>query len=535
VKVVSATEPTEKPETPPTPTNPKRTTPIPSQRHTAETNNMTALKSAPEKPIPAPKPPQTVEAAKPIEMPSTPKTPQPVRPEFELRILRETSKDVVEEQEIEWEPDEDLSETLKAMRVDPREFKHEAVWLAASNLDEREFEKELIRSADRLVSRVEGLDPDGRDAFRLSLCKHLRDSVYEIKKLMRAPDLPGKIAKPATPKPEQAERIKPPHTEQDSPSAASLTRSQLNASSERPEPQKRLQTPQFVRSKTKPVDEKELQIEGYVKYVAVLRGEIEEKTVILVPINRSGLPSGVIASLIRVREGWNVVNVEEHVYKNLRMPLPENAILVATRPAYRSQLKKRLLPSPDQDNMLKLKRMLKDEANVSKIIAVITTVEMYQADEELRIILKRLGYKIKIAMFDEEAARIVLEEVMHPEHAKKLKRAAAILPWLAEKLKDGGWDGVKQYIAQLNIREKDKKELYETLFNATNEYPEYPNWCLAASLDVIENTEPKSKGHRRYMGSLDVNEKFGDLLGALWPTIAISAFICMLLAFLSDL
>jgi hypothetical protein len=58
---------------------------------------------------------------------------------------------------------------------------------------------------------------------------------------------------------------------------------------------------------------------------------------------------------------------------------------------------------------------------------------------------------------------------------------------------------------------------------------------LAASLDVIENTEPKSKGHRRYMGRLNVNEKFGDLLGALWPTIAISAFICMLLAFLSDL
>jgi hypothetical protein len=457
----------------------------------------------------------------------------------------EASYEQFGEDVIEWEPDEKLIDTLKSMNVNPGDYKREAMWLAGlAKVDENE--KELFRSADKLISKIEGLDPDSRDALRLSLCKHLRDSVYEIKKLMRTPDLPGKIAKPATPKPEQAERIKPPHAEQASPSATSLIQSQLNASSERPqttetqrhitpEPQKRLQTPQFVGSKTKPVDEKELQIEGYVKYMAVLRGEIEEKTVILVPINRSGLPSGVIASLIRVREGWNVVNVEEHVYKNLRMPLPENAILVATRPAFRSQLKKRLLPSPDQDNMLKLKRMLKDEANVSKIIAVITTVEMYQADEELRIILKRLGYKIKIAMFDEEAARIVLEEVMHPEHAKKLKRAAAILPWLAEKLKDGGWEGVKQYIEQLNIREKDKKELYETLINATNEYPEYCNWSLAASLGVIENTEPKSKGHRRYMGSLNVNEKFGDLLGALWPTIAISAFIYMLLAFLSDL
>jgi uncharacterized OB-fold protein len=228
-KVVPATEAAEKPETPPkiihesepkktpqqepeeevpstayamppppTPTKPKQTTPIPSQRPPTETN-ITAPKTTPEKPTPEPKP-ETAETVKIIEQPSTPKTPQPV-------ILRETPK---EEEEVEWEPDEDLSETLKAVRVDPREFKHEAVRLAASNLDERGFEKELFRSADKLISKIEGLDLDSQDALRLSLTQHLRGAVHEIRKLMKPPEPPRKaVAKPAAPQPEQAWRLEP--------------------------------------------------------------------------------------------------------------------------------------------------------------------------------------------------------------------------------------------------------------------------------------------------------------------------------------
>ncbi len=121
----------------------------------------------------------------------------------------EASYEQYGEDVIEWEPDEKLIDTLKSMNVNPGDYKREAMWLAGlAKVDENE--KELFRSADKLISKIEGLDPDSRDALRLSLCKHLRDSVYEIKKLMRTPDLPGKIAKPATPKPEQAERINLP-------------------------------------------------------------------------------------------------------------------------------------------------------------------------------------------------------------------------------------------------------------------------------------------------------------------------------------
>jgi uncharacterized OB-fold protein len=153
---------------PPTPARPEQTAPSP--RPPAETN-ITAPKTTPEKPTPTPKP-QTAETVKTIERPSTPKTPQPV-------ILREKPKE--EEEEVEWEPDEDLIDTLKAVRVDPGEFKHEAVRLAASNLDERGFEKELFRSADRLISKIEGLDLDSQDALRLSLTQHLRGAVHEIR------------------------------------------------------------------------------------------------------------------------------------------------------------------------------------------------------------------------------------------------------------------------------------------------------------------------------------------------------------------
>jgi hypothetical protein len=494
VKVVSATEPTEKPETPPTPTNPKRTTPIPSQRHTAETNNMTALKSAPEKPIPAPKPPQTVEAAKPIEMPSTPKTPQPVRPEFELRILRETSKDVVEEQEIEWEPDEDLYETLKAMRVDPREFKHEAVWLAASNLDEREFEKELIRSADRLVSRVEGLDPDGRDALRLSLCKHLRDSVYEIKKLMRAPELPmGR---------EKHRIVRQAPIDVEFPRA----------------PGRMPQEKEFL--KTKPRQwismvelALELGVKGYVLFVDLIQGKIKPKTAYLLPIERSAVPTDLIVKQMDII----VENVEKLMYGDKLKIVPASSVFALTRIASRKDLKiAEYSPSPTLPYIRKFIRIVEDGIGDVFII----TVEMYMIEEVRRALIKR-GFEAMLVMFDEESAREELEKITHPKRAARCAKLAAMIPWLTHELAKNGFEGVKRKL-HLFLDPFDRDEVFETIEKAFSEdYPDYPNRLLAKSLGVLE--DERGRNWPKFDGTIE------KLAITLYPYV-VHLFICLSLS-----
>jgi hypothetical protein len=59
---------------------------------------------------------------------------------------------------IEWDMDEKLIDTLKSMSVNPSDYKREAMWLAGlAEVDENE--KELFRSADKLISKIEGTGP----------------------------------------------------------------------------------------------------------------------------------------------------------------------------------------------------------------------------------------------------------------------------------------------------------------------------------------------------------------------------------------
>jgi hypothetical protein len=470
----------------PTPARPKQTTPIPNQRPPTETN-ITAPKTTPEKPTPAPRP-QTVEAAKPIEQPSTPKTLQPVRPEPEPRTLRETPKEVVEEQEVEWEPDEDLIDTLKAVRVDPGEFKHEAVRLAASNLDERSFEKELFRTADRLVSKIEGLKPDSSDAdaLRLSLFKHLMGAVQEIRKLMRPPEPPRKAAaKTVVPQPEQAGRLEPsPITLEAPPSPTPPTQTVTPPAQPKPAiqhiepenlqpplPQPRGQATPTIQQTPEPETTQQETVDEYIPYESVVRGEFKEKTVILLPIKRSALPTGLIAGMA------GVLNLEGAT------KLPIRGAIAQTRTAYRANYTKPIRPSPSHPYM---KRVIKAVSSGHGAVWIITE-EMYDMDE-VRKEFEDKGYRPVKARLDIEGSRKRLEKIMHPKHAEKLAFAGALIPWLAEELETHGWEGVYKKLVEL-LGKEDGEEVYATLTEALKEKPEYPNKPLAASLGVLDEGE----------------------------------------------
>jgi hypothetical protein len=473
----------------PTPTRPKQTTPIPSQRPPTETN-ITAPKTTQEKPTPAPKP-QTVEAVKPIEQPSTPKTLQPVRSEPEPWILRETPKEVVEEQEVEWEPDEDLMDTLKAIRVDPREFKHEAVRLAASNLDERSFEKELFRTADRLVSKIEGLRPDSSDAdaLRLSLFKHLMGAAQEIRKLMRPPEPPRKAAtKTAAQQPEQAGRLEPSPVTPEAP-APPAPPTQPRATVTPPAqpkpailhiepenlqptlPQPRAQATPTIQQTPKPETTQQKTVDEYIPYESVLRGEFKEKTVVLLPIKRSALPTGLIAGMA------GVLNLEGAT------KLPVRGAIAQTRTAYRANYTKPIRPSPSHPYVKKVIKVVSSGQGAVWII----TEEMYDMDE-VRKEFEDKDYRPVKARLDIEGSRKRLEKIMHPKHAEKLAFAGALIPWLADELETHGWEGVYKKLVEL-LGKEDGEEVYVTLTEALKEKPEYPNKPLAASLGVLDEGE----------------------------------------------
>jgi hypothetical protein len=461
---------------PPTPMEPERA--APSQRPPPE-----IPKETHEKLTPTPKSQQM----KPQERPSTVETPQPV-------TLHKTPKEEVEvgEEEVDWEPDEDLIDTLKAMRVDPVEFKHEAVRLAASNLDERSFEKELFRTADRLVSKIEGLRPDSSDAdaLRLSLFKHLMGAAQEIRKLMRPPEPPKKaVAKPPAPQPEVAGRLEaspiapeapppptPPTQTVTPPAQPQTPRPQQEPAIQHMEPEN-LQPPppqpkaQATPTTPKPETTQQKTVDEYIPYESVLRGEFKEKTVVLLPIKRSALPTDLIAGMA------GVLNLEGAI------KLPVRGAIAQTRTTYRANYTKPVRPSPSHPYM---KRVIKAVSSGHGTVWIITE-EMYNMDE-LRKEFEDKGYRPVKARLDIEGSRKRLEKIMHPKHAEKLAFAGALIPWLADELETHGWEGVYKKLVEL-LGKEDGEEVYVTLTEALKEKPEYPNKPLAASLGVLDEGE----------------------------------------------
>jgi ribosomal protein L40E len=70
---------------------------------------------------------------------------------------------------VDWEPDEDMVEAFDDMGVPLEAFRREAIRLALLDVDERVFEREVMRSASKLATLVEGLNRDFRDQLTLSI------------------------------------------------------------------------------------------------------------------------------------------------------------------------------------------------------------------------------------------------------------------------------------------------------------------------------------------------------------------------------
>jgi hypothetical protein len=210
----------------------------------------------------------------------------------------------------------------------------------------------------------------------------------------------------------------------------------------------------------------------YIPYEAVLRGEFEEKTAILLPIRRSALPTALVAGQVK-----GVTNLEKEDEPSY------DAVVVQTRTTYRANYKDCPRPSPTHPYVKKAVRWLSKGYGTVWII----TEEMYGM-EEVKAELDRRGFRAKTALLDVEGARKRLEKIMHPAHAAKLAVSGALIPWLADELGSGGWEGVREKLINL-LGKDDGEEVYQTLMEAIKENPEYPNKPLAISLGVLDEGE----------------------------------------------
>jgi hypothetical protein len=241
-----------------------------------------------------------------------------------------------------------------------------------------------------------------------------------------------------------------------------------------PAPQPRAQaTPPPIQPQTaKKATAQPQTVEGYIPYESVLRGELGEKTVILLPIKRSALPTSLVAKQAR-----SVVNLEK-----VDEP-PLECAIAATRTTYRSEYKNQVRPSPRHHYVNRALEWLSKGYGTVWII----TEEMYNMND-IRKEFEKSGYKALKAVLDVEASRKRLEKIMHPKHAAKLAVAGALIPWLADELKANGWEGVKRRLIEM-LGKDDGEEVYQTLREATKEIPEYPNKPLAISLGVLDEEE----------------------------------------------
>jgi hypothetical protein len=392
----------------------------------------------------------------------------------------------------EWEMDEKLIDVLKSISVNTEEYRKEATWLAG--IGEKDFEKELFRSADKLISKIGGLDPDKKDEIRLRLAQHLESSVFEIRMLMRAPELPMGREK---------HRIV-----RQAPIDAEFPRAPLRMPQEK----------EFL--KTKPRQwismvelALELGVKGYVPFVDLIQGKVKPKTVYLLPIERSAVPTDLIVKQMDII----VENVEKLMYGDKLKIVPASSVFALTRIASRKDLKiAEYSPSPTLPYIRKFIRIVEDGIGDVFII----TVEMYMIEEVRRALIKR-GFEAMLVMFDEESAREELEKITHPKRAARCAKLAAMIPWLTHELAKNGFEGVKRKL-HLFLDPFDRDEVFETIEKAFSEdYPDYPNRLLAKSLGVLE--DERGRNWPKFDGTIE------KLAITLYPYV-VHLFICLSLS-----
>jgi hypothetical protein len=318
--------------------------------------------------------------------------------------------------------------------------------------------------------------------------------VYEIKKLMRAPELPmGR---------EKHRIVRQAPIDVEFPRA----------------PGRMPQEKEFL--KTKPRQwismvelALELGVKGYVLFVDLIQGKIKPKTAYLLPIERSAVPTDLIVKQMDII----VENVEKLMYGDKLKIVPASSVFALTRIASRKDLKiAEYSPSPTLPYIRKFIRIVEDGIGDVFII----TVEMYMIEEVRRALIKR-GFEAMLVMFDEESAREELEKITHPKRAARCAKLAAMIPWLTHELAKNGFEGVKRKL-HLFLDPFDRDEVFETIEKAFSEdYPDYPNRLLAKSLGVLE--DERGRNWPKFDGTIE------KLAITLYPYV-VHLFICLSLS-----
>jgi rRNA maturation endonuclease Nob1 len=352
--------------------------------------------------------------------------------------------------EVDWEPDEDMVEAFDDMGVPLEAFRREAIRLALLDVDERVFEREVMRSASKLATSVEGLNRDFRDQLTLSISQYLRDAVFIIRKEIKRPETP----RPTVPEPIISEK----------PAQPALEPPKHVIQQPKPPEQLEKRAPTVESAKQQPP-----KMDGIELWTLVREGP-KPGYVYLLDLPRSALPTSIISKMF---EG--VVNVEEVDYVG-----PDTSVAL-TRTTYRANYKSLIKPSPTHPYAKKLYRIVDMRCGS----CIITTLETYLMNRD---VFDSRGLKPLKVILDIEASRKVLEKVMHPQYAARLAKLGALLPWLAEELASNGLEGVRNRLHGL-LGQEDGEEVYQAIKGVLENDMRYVNKALAISLGIIDEEE----------------------------------------------
>jgi len=351
--------------------------------------------------------------------------------------------------DIEWEPGEDLLEELNNLGVDAGAFRAEALRLARLSEDDKSYRRELMRSADRLASAVEGLDDDFRSQVMLSLYQHLAYAALAIRKELKPPEPPAPKAPPkAPPKPMEAAK---PQAAQETPKPA-------------PEPAKPAVEAGPAGAPVKPAAMQEIVTE--VGYMALLEAGAEPGYVYILDLPRSAVPTSVVTSQVR-----NTINIEE------ASGAGPAAVLALTRTNYRANYKSMIRPSPNHPYVRRLAKLVSSGAGGG----VITTSEIY---DMLRDAFNARGFKPVAVRLDTDRVAEELEKAVGAGYAKKLAKLVALMPGLKNDLTNSD-EALRKRLHDA-LGSEDGEDLYQAVRAVFSGDTRYVNKPLMLSLGMLD-------------------------------------------------
>jgi hypothetical protein len=415
--------------------------------------------------------------------PPGPVEPKPVQ-HINLEKQPESSRREAAELEVGWEPAKNLVEELESMEVQLEAFKKEAKKLALLDVDEKTYDRQLMLSADKLASAVEGLDENSRTQIILNIYQYLKDAASVIRKEIKPPAPPTRKPEPKTSTPlgreqEMAKLTKSMPSEKliqhtyDKPETQP-TQSVIEHPATTPQLKPSIQSDDQTNA-IKPYPQHSTKV-ATIEYQKFIEHGPEPWIVYLFDFTRSALPPIIITGQMKIRD--KVVSIED-----IDGPVAPYVVVVATRTNYPGNYKDPVRPHEDDPYVKRLLLILRLDIGNSFVI----TKEMYQM-EKVRKELDRRGFVPCYITLDLEASRKALEKIVRPECAARLAKVGALLPWFPEELGKNGLDGVRRRLHEM-LGEKDGEQVYQIIEIVLKGGDKFPNRSLAVSLGVLDDEQ----------------------------------------------